>query len=254
MGKLHEILAVEGDLAGTAKKLTEEARDTFAKKPTHFQSIVKNTTYFDESKSQLNKVEQTEMTETVGGKLGYLAPALSRYYDVYAAKEATNQTAKADVVLPDGGVLLTDIPATVLLGMETKLKELRAVYEAIPTLQPGVAWENDPEAAGQVYRTKTPTTTFVTEKIMSAVILAEATKEHKAQVKEVVNDVPVAKSLTTYRSGMISPAEKSDALGRLDTLIRATKEARQRANSVEAVDVKGFGKTVLDYINGDLVA
>lgn len=253
MGKMHELLAVEGDLAGTAKKLAEEARDTFAKKPTHFQSTVRVVTYFDEQKSQLNKTEQTAMTETVGGKLDYLAPALARYYDVYAAKEATNQTAVADVVI-DGVPLLTAVPATVLLGMETKLKELRTVYEAIPTLQPGVIWEVDAEAAGHVYRTKNPSIAFVTEKITSAVELSPATKEHKAQVKEVVNDVPVARQEVTHRSGMITPGDKSLVLGRIDTLIRATKEARQRANSVEAVKVDNFGKTILGFINGGLIS
>lgn len=254
MGKLHEILAVEGDLAGTAKKLSEEAQNTFGKKPTHFLSDTKVTTYFDDNKSQLNTTVQTAMVETVGGKLGYLAPALARYYDVYATKEATNQIAVADVVLPGGQTFLKAVPATVLLGMETKLKELRGVYEAIPTLQPGILWEADPTSGHGVYRSKNPESRFVTEKIMSAVVLAEATKEHKAQVKEVVNDVPVARSEITHQSGMISPADKSDVLSRIDVLIRATKEARQRANSVEVVKVDGLGVTILDYINGDLVA
>lgn len=249
---MHELLAVEGDLAGTAKKLAEEARDTFAKKPTHFQSAVKAVTYFDDQKSNLNRTEQTAMAETVGGKLKYLSRALASYYDVYAAKEATNQTASADIVI-DGEPLFKAVPATVLLGMETKLKELRTVYEAIPTLQPGVIWEVDAEAPGRVYKTKNPGVTFTTEKVMSAVVLAEATKEHKAQVKEVVNDVPVARVETTHKSGMITPADKSMLLGRLDSLIRATKEARQRANSVDAVTFSNFGKELLAYINGDLV-
>lgn len=254
MPKLHEVLAVEGDLAGTAKKLSDEARDTFAKKPTHFLSDTAVTTYFDDSKSQLNTTVQTAMVTTVADKLDYLAPALSRYYDVYVAKETTNQKAVADVVFPDGTTFFANVPATVLLGFETKLKELRSVYEAIPTLQPGIIWEPDTATGAGVYKSKNPETRFVTEKITSAVELSPATKEHKAQVEKVVNDVPVAKREITHQSGMLSPHDKSEVLGRIDVLIRAFKEARQRANSTEVETVKGFGKTLTDFINGDLIA
>lgn len=254
MPKLHEALAVEGDLAGTAKKLSDEARDTFAKKPTHFLSDTTVTTYFDDNKSQLNTTTQTAMVTTVSDKLDYLAPALARYFNVYVTKETTNQIAVADVTLPDGTVFLSAVPATVLLGFETKLKEMRSVYEALPTLQPGVIWEPAAELGKGVYKSKNPDSRFVTEKITTAVVLAEATKEHKAQVKEVVNDVPVARREITHQSGMLSPSDKSDVLGRIDILIRAFKEARQRANSTEIVPTRGFGETLLTYINGDLVA
>ena len=35
-GKLHELLAVEGDLGGASKKLMVEAANTFSKKTDHF--------------------------------------------------------------------------------------------------------------------------------------------------------------------------------------------------------------------------
>lgn len=254
MPKLHEILAVEGDLAGTAKKLLDETRDTFAKKPTHFLASVEKTSYFDEVKAEnLNKTEHSAMTTTVGDKLAYIAPALARYYDVYAAKESTNQTATADVVLPSGATFLKAIPATVLLGMETKLKELRAVYEAIPTLAPGVSWKADPDAGYGVYKAEHAEQRFVTEKSLVPVVMAPATDKHPAQVQAVTQDLPVAKKEIFAQSGMLSPADKSDALGRIDTLIRSVKEARQRANAAEAVKVTAFGSAIMDFINGDLV-
>lgn len=249
MGKLHEVLAVEGDLAGTAKKILDEARDTFAKKPNHFLAATSKTTYFDDANANLNTTESTAMVTTVDDKLDYVSPIVSRYWDAYATKEVTNQVASADIVV-DGKVLVKGMPATVLLGMETKLKELRSVYEAIPTLQPGVIWERDPEAGADVYRSRDPETRFVTKNTLVPVELSPATKEHKAQVQAVAQDIPVAKREVSHQSGMLSPADKSDLLERIDTLIRAVKKARQQANSVEAVQVEGFGQKLFTYING----
>ena len=41
MSKLHEVLAVEGELEGAYKKITEEAKVTFDKKAAHFMGVVK---------------------------------------------------------------------------------------------------------------------------------------------------------------------------------------------------------------------
>ena len=48
---------------------------------------------------------------------------------------------------------------------------------------------------------------------------------------------------------MISPAEKSALLGRIDKLIQATKKARQQANAAEVVN-REIGRKIMDYING----
>jgi len=249
MGKLHEVIAVEGDLAGTAKKIIDEARDTFAKKPTLFMAEHIVTTYFDDAQAHLNMTESTAMVTTVQDKLDYVAPFVARYWDVYASKEATNRSASADLVV-NGVVLLPNLPATVLLGLESKLKELRSMYEAIPTLAPGLKWEQDPESGADVYRTAEPELRHVTANTLIPIELSPATKEHKAQVQAVSKDVPVAKKEVTKQSGMLSPAQKSDLLERIDQLIRGAKEARQRANNIDAVEQKGFGKTLFDFIHG----
>lgn len=253
MGKLHEVLAVEGDLAGTAKKIAEETIKTFSSRADHFMGSVQADTYFDENDANLNKTEEKAMDTTVFDKLKYAAPMVARYWDAYYVKEATNQHAKADIVLPDGSVFAKDVPATVLLGMETKLKETRAIYEHIPTLQPGIAWDEAPELGAGVYRTVSPVTTFITKKTLRPIELSPATKEHKAQVHAVEEDKAVAKRLTTRTSGMLTPAQKSDLLERVDILIRSVKKARQRANNHEAVDDNSFGSKFFDYIHADIV-
>jgi len=253
MGKLHEILAVEGDLAGTSKKIQDETIVTFTKKPDHFQETSTSVTYFADSDQNLNTTESKAMVTTVFDKLKYAAVPVSKYLDAYYIKEKTNQEAVADVVL-GGNVVFTAVPATVLLGMETKLKELRKVYESAPTLQPGPHWEKDSSRSAGTYRARDPEKRFVTKKTIRPIVLVQPTKEHPAQVEKIMEDLPVAAKTVDNWSGMLSPLDKSKLLDNLDKLIRAIKAARQRANGTEAVEANGFGAKVFELIHSDIVA
>jgi hypothetical protein len=245
--KLHEILAVEGDLDATAKKMIDEAVTTFSKKPDHFQEALRELHMFDDGRQDENTSESKAMVTTVGDKLAYVRRHIIKYYDTFAKKEATNQVAVADVVV-DGTALLTGIPATLLLGLESKLKALRVMYEAIPTLQPGIDWEADSTRPDGVYRGKIPEERMRTEKVIQHKVLYEATKEHPAQIEKWSADVAIGRITVKHWSGMISPAQKSELLGRIDTLARAVKKARQRANSTEIVDMS-IGSAVFDFIH-----
>lgn len=248
MAKLHEILAVEGDLDATARKVTDEAIDTFHKKPDHFIEQHRSLVLFDDDRSSENLDESKALVTTVADKLSYVRGHIERYFDTFARKEATNQTAKADLVI-DGVTLIEDAPATMLLGLESKLKTMRAMYEAIPTLQPGADWVLDPDRGADIFKSSEPEVRMKTEKQIQHKVLVEATKEHPAQIEKWNADVPVGKITLRSWSGMMSPAEKSALLGRIDTLIRAVKKARQRANTAEVVDIF-IGSALFGFIHG----
>ena len=252
--KLHELIAVEGELEGTAKKIMEETAAVFSKKPELFIGATRQIKMqSDTPEARLQEIsEDQELTTTVGEKLDYLRGSLVRYWDAVYQKESTNQMATADLVV-DGKVVAAKLPATFLLGMETRLKALRAVYEQIPTLPIGKSWIVDTghEHKG-VFVVKDDDVRVRTQKLTKPVVLYEATKEHPAQVKELTEDVPVGQVITRTWSGMISAADKSDLLGRIDTLVRACKKARQRANSTEVTKVM-IGRTMLDFINTGIV-
>jgi hypothetical protein len=247
MPKLHELLAVEGDLDGLFKKILGETINTFSKKSHLFDGRIRTLHLFDDEAPEVAP-EREELDTTVDRKIDYMKGAVVRYLDAVLQKEQTNQEAKADLVLPDGTTLATNVPATFLLGLETKLKLLRQVYETIPTLPPSTEWEVDESQGPDVFKTKYPEETFKTEKAFKVQILYEATKEHPAQVEKIPVTKNAGRFTTTNWSGKVSPARKSILMDRLDTLIRATKKARQRAN---ATDVKkgNIGKVLLDYIN-----
>lgn len=248
MPKLHELLAVEGDLDGTYKKVLEEAKNTFAKKPAHFFGRHKKLEMFDENAPEAPD-EFQEMVTTVHDKLGYVASHVVRYLDAVLQKEKTNQMATGDIVV-DGTVIAKDLPATFLLGLETRLKAVRAMYEAAPTLPPGMKWEKDSNRGEHVFVMANPEEKFKTAKTFKHKVLYEATDKHPAQIEKWEEVENVGKYITETWSGMISTAGKSSLLGRIDKLIRAVKKARQRANTEEVVEIS-IGKELIDFIHAE---
>lgn len=249
MGKpvLHELLAVEGDLDGAHKKIIDETKVTFTKKADRFMGQHRKYLPFTDHDGISFPEDYKQIDTTVLDKLEYMEKTEIRYFNAMLQKESTNQVATADLVI-DGTTIATGLPATFLLGMETRLKHLRSVYEAIPTLQPGVKWTKDESVGKGVYATEKPVETLKTETVVKPVVLYAATKEHPAQVKEMSEVVNIGKYVTTTWSGMISPADKSILLERIDKTIRAFKQARQRANMTEVIK-RDIGKEIFAYIN-----
>lgn len=256
--KLHEILAVEADRAGVAKKVMEEGINTFKGKADHFTGNIKTLNMFDDvrQENEGGEVSRSEVVDTVMSKLSYVLGPVSKYYDVVLNKELTNQKATADLIV-NGVTIGEGLPATFLLGLETKLKEIRKVVEVIPTLQPGIIWEEDPATKEGVLRRKHPEETMKSEKEIKHQVLVPPTfpKEGEggvslpAQIESYADTKNVGKYTTESWSSMVSVHEKSEILGRVDSLIRATKKARQRANDIE-IETKKVGENIAKFILG----
>jgi len=245
MGKLHELLSVEGDLEGTFKAILKETQHSFAKKPGLFFGYNKRLEMFAEDAPQAPE-ESQEMTSTVKEKVNYASGHIIKYLDAVLQKEATNQLAKADLVV-DGVTLGSDLPATFLLGLETRLKKVREALAAMPTLPSGRRWTVDTTRGEDVYLSETPDEKFKTAKTFRHKVLYEATEHHPAQIERWEETENVGKYITTTWSGMLSSAQKSAILGRMDKLIQATKKARQRANTQDVLQ-RTIGKELFDYL------
>lgn len=246
--QLHEILAVDGDRQNAANAAIEEGLVTFTKKANHFMGQFREVTFFDEERAGENAKESKAIDDTVMNRLEFTAKRVIPSFDTLLTKEATNQNASADVII-DGATLLENVPGTYLLAMEKRLAGMVQMYRSIPTLAPGVEWSEDPTLGKGVFRSPAQPQ-MKTEKVFGSIVLYAATKEHPAQVKETSQDKAVARIDTTHFSGMISPAKKAQILGRLDKLIAAFKQARQRANTTEIVDRKA-GRAIFDFLHAD---
>jgi hypothetical protein len=245
---LHALLAVEPDLKGKSEKIIQETINTFKGKQAHFKSLNRNYEPVKEDGLKLPS-EEKEMVDTVTDKLAYTQKNLIKTIDTVFQKELTNLEAKADLEV-DGIVLAENVPATALLNLETRLKKVRDVYQAIPTLPPGKLWEKDPERE-HVYRTQ-PLQKHKMEKELHPVELSPATDKHPAQVEKVYKDVAVGVWTEIERNSSWTSAEKSEKLGRIDTLIEGVKQSRQAANTT-LVRKDKIGKILFDYINRGVV-
>lgn len=247
--KLHEVLAVEGELAGVNKRILAETHATLSKKEDHFLAWHKTYDPKDEDGETFPE-EHHEMVTTVPAKLAYMFKQIAPYIDAVAQKERTNQEAVADLEV-DGQVIAEGLPATFLLGLESKLKDWRAVLDSAPTLAPGKKWTADEAKGKNVWVSEHDDKRNKTQKTVMSKVLYEATKEHPAQIEKWNENVVVGWTAQKNWSGMLSPAQKSEMLGRLDMLARSVKKARQRANSAELVKVK-IGEDLAKFIMGDL--
>jgi hypothetical protein len=248
MAQLHEVLAVEGDLSTVATKMIQEAIITFTKKPETYRGQTRTLTMFESSREGEGVTEYKTVADTVPAKLLYVSKAVESHWNVVAEKEEANQRAIADLVV-EGKVLATALPATYLLGLETRMKSIRELIEATPTLDPSLTWTRDETAGVDIFRAQDKVA-MRTEKTVKHKILVEPTDKHPAQVEKWNEDVPVGRIETVNYSGMISPARKAVLLSRVDAIIRGTKKARQRANTVEVKNAD-VASAIFGYILAD---
>lgn len=243
MAKLYELLAVEGDLKGQAQRVIGQVKDLFQNGKGKFIGRLVTYQPFDEA-GQQEPPQITDIATTVSEQLDFLEKTFSSWLDVSIQKEVTNQETAATIEIGDQAF---DLPAPALLNLENKLEELRAVYRVIPTNDVTVPWDWDADNGVYVSR---PDVRIRTKKVMRSFVAYEHTPEHPAQVETYTEDTPIGQTTTYVRSGMITPKNKQRRLDRLESLIRTVKQARQRANAVDAESVK-LGRHLFDYINGE---
>lgn len=189
--------------------------------------------------------EETLVRSTVKEQFAKAADALGKLFDVTATRDFGNCQASADVVV-DGVTILAGVPPTFLLFLEKQLTDIHTMVSKFPTLDPTRRWEYD--AGMRLYRSG-PVGTVRTKKILRNHVKAEATDKHPAQVETYSEDVIVGNWATTYYSGAIPVAERTDLLRRIEKLQTAVKSAREEANT-SIVPEKNV-RAVIEYILGE---
>ena len=230
MAKLHELLAVDSNLKVQADKTRTELRKTFTDKK-HLFTEKKVVTIPLQEGAQAHTEVQSDIQTTVAKELEWLSGHLSKSIDVSYQIGVANQSAKADVVLEDGTTLLKDVPATVLLELEKRVKEMMDLIQAIPTLDPAKGFTDDPNRGKGYFRARDVLKNR-TQKVQKPLVLYPATPEHPAQTQLVSVDEPVAKVEEQEWSSCITVAAKGDLYDRAEAVLRAVKKARSRANDI----------------------
>ncbi len=255
MSRMHEILAVEADKEGKFKKIVAETTKDFKDKQNLFGGFIRILEMFDEHDAEHGTEEHVALTTTVNERLDYTQKSIESYFDLLYQKEATNQLAKADIVV-NGEIIAEAVPATYLLGLEKRLTDLRKMYDNIPTLQVGVEWIKDDTQREGIFKTVHPEIRFKTKKKFQHQVLVpaqfpkdgEGGQSLPAQIEKWEDTVNIGKFTKIYWSGMLTSAQKSELLERFDKLIQAVKKARQKANTQEVVKEKIASK-LMNFIN-----
>lgn len=241
MTKLNQIIAVEKQVKATAFNVLTEAHQRF-QKPALLSGISRAYRSIQED-GEIFPPEKTRVQLIAANTLAEVNIALARLFDLTATKDATNGTAKADIVI-DGKTLVKDVPATTLIFLEKQLIDLKTFVAKLPILDQAEVWSFD--ANTNSYATES-VSTAKTKPIPRVLTRAEATDKHPAQT-EVYQDTVIQGYWDTRKfSGAFPQALVVQYNTKIDQLIHAVKFAREQANSVEVVDLK-IGKTILDYL------
>jgi hypothetical protein len=245
--KLHELLAVEGNLANQSNKCRGELLGTFDKKRHHFGEKRVTFTANSEGASAVTE-EQSDIQTTVAKEIEWLAGIMAKAVDASHQIDMANTQARADVITEEGQTVLRAVPATSLLQLEKSLKDVHDLLNAVPTLDPAKGFQPDQDRGKHIFKARDVHKNR-TKKIQRPLELSPATEKHPAQVQLITEDVVVGTILEQEWSSLITPALKSELLDRCDILLRAVKRARARANEIE-LDVAGnkIGKTLLDFV------
>ena len=250
--QLHQLLAVEPDLRVKAQKIMEETLNTFVKKSEHFDGMIKTYEPFEvaegEVESQRVPSDIKEVVTTVKEKLDYTAKSIAKALDAVIQKDETNGTGRARAELVVGEKKFGEFGATTLLTIEQFLVKIRAVYKMIPTLDPVRAWNEDATEGRKIYITDIEVR-YRTERQKKVITMTPPTKEHPAQTSLVDTDHQVGQYNTIYKSGKITPKDKSDLLFRIDRLIVAVKKTRAEANQAEVVKTR-IAEKLFRFIGG----
>jgi hypothetical protein len=247
MPKLHEVLAVEQSLSIVAKKLSNESVKTLGKDNLFTGEVKTHTMFADDAQHLVQAPMSRTVTTTVKENLHYLFhQGLSPYWDAVAQKDDANQRAVADIKIGDE-VIATNVAGTTLLGLESKLSALIEVFNAMPTLAPGINWEVDVTQPEGVFKNTMVEERMQAVKVPDHKVLYPATDRHPAQIEKFERIENIGKFSLVSFSGMVSPVEKARLIKRLQTLISAVKQARQRANCVEVHDVH-IGEALTGYL------
>ena len=245
--KLHEILAVEGQLKGQAEATRKELVNTFQKKRHLFE---KKVVTFQPTADGTEAVteQQSDLQSKVVVELDWIAGIWRKALDTSLTVADGNTQARADVTLESGTILLRDVPATALLELEKRGGEIKDLIMAIPTLDPAKGFRVDEAEGVGVYRAL-EVRKERTRKTQRPIVLYPATTEHPAQTQLLSEDVVIGRTVEQEWSGLVTPAQKGDLLERAEEFLRAVKQARMRANSQEITQRSGrFGEAIFAFV------
>lgn len=248
MAQLHELLAIDSNLKNQSDKARTELRKTFTDKHHLFTERKVVTIPLQEGQPATTEV-QSDIQTNVTSELKWLSGILSKSIDVSYQIAQTNRNAVADIVLDNGDILAKDVPATALLELEKRVKEMMDLIQSIPTLDPAKGFAPDADRGAGFFKAR-EVEKVRTQKVQKALVLYPATPEHPAQTQLVSVDEPVAKIKEQEWSSRVTVAAKAELFDRAESVLQAVKQARARANEIKVDTTAKIGSVLTKAVFG----
>ena len=242
MSKLNQIIAIEkGVKSRVYGEITE--LNKAIQKPDLFNGFSKMYEKKDEDGEDLPP-ENKRVQFVSDDVLRQVDRSLSELMQVTARKDWTNCVAKASVKI-DGKELLPAAPVSFLLFLEKQLTDIHTLISNMPVLDEAEDWNQDVNSG--LYKTSV-TKTHRTKKVPKPIVLYPATPEHPAQTQMVAEDIIVGFWNQTKHSGALPKPQKQAIQERVETLLKAVKEAREEANNCDEEVTPNIGNAVFSYL------
>lgn len=244
MAKLNQVIAIEKGVKSRAYSEITNLNKAI-QKPDLFNGFSKTYQKNNEDGEDLpaeSKRVQFSTTEVLRG----VERSLTDLMEVTARKDYTNCHAKASVRV-NGTILVDNAPVSYLLFLEKQLTDVRTLVGNLPVLDEAEDWHKD-ENSG-LYKAR-ETKTHRTKKVQKPIVLYQATAEHPAQTQLITEDILAGFWSQVKQSGAIPKPEKESILERVETLLRAVKEAREEANMADETEVPNVGQNIFGYLLG----
>lgn len=241
MPKLNQVIAVEK----TTKTRVQSAVDKLyhaLDKSSLFEGFLK--TYQSSREDEPAQPAQAQRVQfKVSDVVNEVRSQLDSLFAIVAQKDFANTAASADIVVDDV-TLATGVPTTYLLFLEKQLTDLHTLVSKLPVLDPSADWKFD---SVKGYWKTDATETQRTRKVAKPIVLYPATTEHPAQTQLINEDIVVGSYSQTRLSGATTESDRAKLLARIDSVQKAVKFAREKANNTDAPKQE-VGSKVLDFI------
>lgn len=245
MPKIHQIIPLVQMKKSRAEKALTQRHHGW--NSTKLMGLTRAYEPYDQDDQDRLSPEYKDVELSVRDVIRDVVEVMVPYWDIVADQGASNQVAKADIVLGDGAEpILRDVPVEALLFLERQLVNLYTFASELPVLPGDRRWEYDANRGCFVSDT---VESQRSKKVQQPIVRYDATAEHPAQTEIITKDVAVGRFTAQLFSGAIPADQKKRILQRIATLQDAVKLARERANATEVVECK-IGKVLLDYVFG----
>jgi hypothetical protein len=254
--RLHQIVAVQHGVEDETKKRLAQVKHLFTVGGDQDPLTGLSRTYEPKGDGDEKPSEYRKVQVTAAELIAVATKSLAKLFDLKLVREEGNCKARANVEI-DGNVILEDVPVGYLLFLEDRIKELVAMIDTIPVLNPAVPWDNTVPGLREGEWASAVTKREVKDRVPQVQILSPAKvidgQKFEPQVRPYETEKVIGWWHNVRYSGQLDPKVAQAIRERATAALEAVRFAREQANTLEIPAEHAHpGQDLLSYVFGDL--